>query len=73
MTDEKTKTVTVEMDGDTIDCLAALMPACTLWARSCGAPAPGLGDVISLAIRVLAAQVAEGSAELIGGPATTRH
>ena len=50
MTDEKPKTVTIEMDEATMQRLAELMPAVAAWAKAEGAPATAPGDVIALCI-----------------------
>ena len=52
----------VEIDPVTLERARALLPAMTVWARSEGVPDPGIPDVIGLAVDVLSAQVAAGTA-----------
>ena len=49
--------VRIEMSDLTLGQLEELMPAITLWAAAEGAPAPGHGDLIALAVATLHAQV----------------
>ena len=57
MTERAKPSVTLEVSGDTLACLAELMPAAKKWAEFEGAPAPSPADVMALAVMWLHAEV----------------
>ncbi|MDE0378665.1 MAG: hypothetical protein OXI20_05440 [Rhodospirillales bacterium] len=71
MSDKTTepKMVRVEMDDTTMGRLYELMPAMTAWAKDNGAPPPGPGDVIALALALMHSQVFARANEMIEGGA----
>lgn len=65
MSDQPT-TVRVEMTAETMQKLAELLPAVSLWAEAEGGEAAtGPGDVIGLAIGLMHAQVFQGARDML--------
>ena len=74
MSEERTRTVRVEMSDTTARQLAELVPAVAHWAAETGGePRTGPGDVIALAIAVFHAQICERTHDMLAAAQAERE